>query len=252
MKLLPIYPIQHPQILPFFVMSCLLLIGACSEDRQSVEDFYFPVEKLKSPKVYEYRSLGNDSLAPQYWYYRTIETDTMLYFTGQSYNQDFIPEQFSREMILEDGVVSEDIRLYHTDSTGHQLPVEVELLAGNVFPFFIKDSSIVYLYKIKWYESKEPPVYYEVIKNRRYLGETSYTYKGKNIPCIQFQVREMVDYYNEGHLENEIQGIELYAEGIGLVYYKKMISEGLSLEYGLHDTYEMEELEEKFREMLAK
>ncbi len=230
----------------------LLLLGACSKDRQSVKDFYFPVEKLKSPKVYEYRSIGNDSLAPQYWYYRTIETDSMLYLTGQSYNQDFIPEQFSREMILDDGVVLGDTRLYQTDSTGYQSPVAVEVLAGNVFPFSVKDSTIVYLYKIKWYESKEPPIYYEIIKNRRYSGETTYTYKGKSIPCIQFQVRELVDQYNEGHLENEIQGIELYAKGIGLVYYKKIISEELSLEYELHDTYEMEQLEEKFREMLAK
>ncbi len=231
-------------VLPIIVI--LLVLSSCT-DRENIKAYYFPIDDLQKAKVYEYKSIGKDSLAPYYWFYRTIKTDTAQYFTGQFYNQDFIPEQFFREEIVENGSILDYYLLFETDSTGFQRQNRVEVLAANVFPFEIKDSSIVYLYKVKWSELDNPAANNTLIKNRRFVGYTEYNHKGKSIPAVEFLVDEAIDNYNEGHFEAEFKGKEIYGKNIGLVYFKKVISEGLVLEYKLTDIYDMKGLEQKFK-----
>ena len=60
-----------------------------------------------------------------------------------------------------------------------------------------------------------------------------------------------MDDFNDGHLEKNYQGKELYAKNLGLVYYKKEIDENFVLEYELRDTFSMTKLEEKFKTFLG-
>ena len=57
--------------------------------------------------------------------------------------------------------------------------------------------------------------------------------------------------FNDGHLEKEYQGKELYAKGLGLIYYKKEIDENFVLEYELRDTFSMTKFEEKFKQYIS-
>jgi len=208
------------------------------------------VETLQEPLVYEYRSLNNDSLGAQYWYFRTLKTDTATYFTANLYNESFEVEQFSVEEEVTNGMLQKDYFLYLTDTMGIQQRLAADIIYDNAFPFEVEDSSAVFLQKMTWTFSTTPLHTTTLIRNRRYIGEGEYSYKGKTYKTITFSLREVIDDFYEGHLETETSGIEIYAKGLGLVYYKKNIGDALVLEYELKNTYTMKKLETKFGKQL--
>lgn len=227
-----------------------IFISACTEeksDKKNIKAFYYPVEELKSPLVYEYRPVSNDTLGIQYFYLSTLETDTATYFTTNIYNQFFEVEQFSIEEVVSNGMMQKDYFLYISDSTGIQSRIPAEIEYGNTFPFEVKDSTGVFLQKMKWTFSEDPLYFTTLIRNRRYIGEQSYSYKNTEYDAVVFSLREIIDDFNNGHLETQTGGIEIYAKGLGLVYYKKNISKDLVLEYELVDRYTMEDLKSKFK-----
>lgn len=234
----------------FTLLMLFALLGCESkpENKQkNIEAFYFPVDSLISPLVYEYQSVNNDSLGSQYWYFRTIKTDTATYFTANLYNDFFEVEQFSIEEYVSNGMLQKEYLLYGVDSTGRQLQFPAEIEYANAFPFEVSDSSGIFLQKMKWIFNEEPLHTTTLIRNRRYIGDDYYTYNGQDKEAVIFRVREVIDDFNNGNLETETTGTEIYAKGLGLVYYKKQISEAFVLEYKLTDIYTMEELESKFR-----
>ena len=86
-----------------------------------------------------------------------------------------------------------------------------------------------------------------LIRNRRYRGKTSYIYKGTPFECVEFSLLELVEVYDpiDGNIEPEFRGRELYAKGLGLVYYEKEIDANNKIAYELVDIYGMEELVKK-------
>lgn len=237
-------------ILTACFVSLSILCSSCTEDGEdgklNIEAYYYPVDKLTEPLVYEYRPVNNDTLGLQYWYFRTMKTDTATYFTSNIYNQFFEVEQFSIEELVSNGMLQKEYFLYTFDTTGTQVRHPAEIVFNNAFPFEVKDSSGVFLQEMKWTFSKEPLHTTTLVRNRRYTGKTEYTYKGINYDAVVFSVLEAVDDFYDGHLETKTSGVEIYAKGIGLVYQKKNISETLVLEYELSNTYSMEVLEQKF------
>jgi hypothetical protein len=221
------------------------------EVKKNIRDYYYPLEALKQPKVYEYQAINNDSLGAEYWYFKTHETDTATYFTGNNFNRNFEVGQFSSEKVVKNGTIQKDYVLFTYDSLGQQFQIPAEIEYGNTFPFEVKDSNSIFLQKLKWTFSENPPITTTLIRNRRYKGEAQYTYKGKIYDCVEFQLKELIDDFNNGHFEKEYEGKELYAKGLGLVYYKKVIDD-LILEYKLVDVYPMETLEQKFKASLNK
>jgi hypothetical protein len=230
------------------VFICIVLSSCTGEknNKKNIKAFYYPVPTLTEPLVYEYRPVNNDTLGVEYYYFRTIKTDTATYFTTNIYNQFFEVEQFSVEEAVSNGMLQKDYFLYLTDTTGRKTRIPAEIEYDNAFPFEVEDSSGVFLQKMKWVFSTEPLYSTTLIRNRRYIGEQKYQYKGVVYDAVKFSLREVIDDFNDGHLETQTSGLEVYAKDIGLVYYKKNISKNLTLEYELVDQYTMAELEKKF------
>ena len=227
-------------LIPFF-------FAGCQQDRQrDIRDYYFPLKSLSEGMVYEYEAVYPDSLAPYYWYYRSVPTDQQIFLTGTYYEVDLIPRQLTREEMVNNGMLLEDLSLYHTDSLGKQQPYPVKIVAGNTFPFYVSLTGGIFLYRVEWQEPSDPSTTTTLIKNRRYLGDTTFVYKNQHYDCVAFEVRELVEVENEGVLEQQFDGVEFYAKGIGLVYVKKQVTEELSFAYALADRYPMDTLEQKF------
>ena len=227
-----------------FFMGCQL-----DDSKKNIREYYYPIEALVEPMVYEYQAINNDTIGEEYWYFKTHITDTAVYFTGNNLNKNFEVGQFSSEEIVENGSVQRDYVLFSYDTLGQQFEVPAEIEYGNIFPFEMVDSNSVFLQKMTWTFSENPLMTTTLIRNRRYIGETKYTYQGEVYECVEFELKELVDDFNNGHFEKEYEGTELYAKGIGLVYYKKSI-DNIVLEYGLKDIYPMEKLEQKFKASL--
>ena len=129
---------------------------------------------------------------------------------------------------------------------------KIEILAGNVFPFKVSEGGGIFLYKTSFSLPDQPDVTTTLIKNRRYVGDTSYMFKDKKRACIAFEVKELVEIDDQkaGGIEPQWEGKEIYAENIGLIFYEKKLGNS-PLAYALYDRYPMTVLEEKFKQMMS-
>lgn len=233
------------------IVSLSVFLAACQSGNgyQDIRNYYFPLKTLESGLVYEYEPVGNTPTSNIYWYYRSIIQNGEVNLTGTYYENDLIPLQLNNEQMTEAGMVLKDLYLYETDSTntGKQLQIPVEIIQDDVFPFSVKKDGGIFLYHIKWSTPSDPGATMELIKNRRYLRDTTIVFQDKKYDALLFELKELVAYDKEGVLEQQYAGEEIYAKGLGLVYYSKQVTEALHLQYRLKERYPMERLEEKFR-----
>lgn len=229
----------------------VLSLQACQsgDGYRDIRNYYFPLKSLESGLVYEYEPLGISPNGTAYWYYRSLIDGDEVNLTGTYYEQELIPQQLSNERMTGAGMVLQDLFLYENDSSDAevQIQIPVEVIEDDVFPFRVKENGGIFLYHIRWQPPQDSGATIELIKNRRYLGDTSIIFQDKKYDAIILGLKELAAYDKEGVLEQEYSGREVYAKGLGLYYYSKRISEDLHLRYQLKDRYPMERLEEKFR-----
>ncbi len=233
----------------FILLLSLSILYHCQSGNKTknIRSYYYPIADFMDGKVYEYKAV-NDSLAPFYWYFRTTISrgDTIL--TSEYFDHNFTVQQLTNEEIVKNGIILNDFYLYETDSlTGQQKQNRVRVEVDNVYPFEVTDSTGLFLYKVFWRDYHQPNQKYRLIKNRHYMGEDTYTYKGQKLACVRFFIRELLEIEEVGFQEVAYNSIEYYAKNIGLVYFRKEIEGNVVQEYELADIYDMTELEEKFR-----
>jgi len=232
----------------------LTFLTACTNDgERNIKAYYYPLEKmLNQGIVYEYEGLHADSVAPYFWYYQTVQLpDSPMVLVGTYYDANFQQRQLVREEVVGNGMLLQDMRLFLTDKSGRQEQVVAEILAPNVFPFEVSDSSGIFLYKVQWDDPFQPNSTTTLIRNRRYLGDTSYVFQGQSLPAVRLGVREIVENEQDGFLEIELEGEEWYAQNLGLVYTnREAVENPFRQEYALRDTFDMKRLENRFREQL--
>ena len=237
---------SYIRIVFFFVLLGNLV--QCTNGKRNIKAFYYPVEDLEEGKVYIYTPVNNASLPTEVWLYKSIKTDTAWYFTGQNYDEQFNVRQSFREELVSNGVLLQKYSIYRQDTLNNLIQVPLEILHGASFPFEVSDSTGIFLYSVRIPNPFDPKEMTTLTRNRRYIGDASYSYKGKDYPCVRFKIKEEVDHHLEGqgHLSPIYDWTELYAEGIGLVYYKKHISDSYILAYKLEDIISVKDFEARF------
>lgn len=218
---------------------------------RDIRDYYFPLKELTEGLVYEYQPVGSDSLGTVYWYYRSFLQENGIFLTGTYYEYELIPLQLVREEIVSNGVLLDDLFIYYPDSTGRQQRLDVDIEVGNVFPFVVSDSSGILLYKVHLQFPGQEEHMTTLIKNRRYVGDTTFVYQQRTYDAVRFEVKELIEDHSatEGSVEPQFQGEEIYARGLGLVYYEKQLGPQ-KLAYQLADRYLMEQLEQTAAERM--
>ena len=219
------------------------LFTGCNE--KPMESYYFPLEELREGLVYEYKSAGDPRDPPFYWLFRTEEKDGATFLTGTYYDLYFNPFQFVREERVSNGMLLTEYYLYENDTTGRQVQIPAEIEGGNVFSFGPPNPGTVLFSKVRFPSVVNPTTVTSLIKNRQYLRDTTYVFRDSTYEAALFYVRELIDVEDEGHVEQEFDGTEIYAKGLGLVYFKKNITTGFVTEYRLEDRYPMEDFEGK-------
>lgn len=228
-----------------FISIIILGIIACEiNDKKNIRDFYFPLESLKEGKIYEFQSVHQDSLPPFYWHFQTIEENKGVFFISRYYDYNLNLQQYGKEEVVSNGTLLSDFFLYDKDTLGQIAQISVDIEVANVFPFQVTDSTGVFLFKINWTSPSQPDFKTRLIRNRRYIGKDTYLYNGTIYKSITMGIKELVETELDGFQEIEYTGKEIYAKGIGLVYFKKEIGSGLSLEYELKNIYDLVDFEE--------
>jgi hypothetical protein len=160
-----------------------------------------------------------------------------------------VPLQHVQEEVVQNGLLLKDLYIYDLpDATNgyKQQRTEVKIVAGNSFPFVVKDRFGIFLYHIKWKSNDNDSTTYSVIKNRIFMGDTTFYLNKQEIPAIIFRVKEKIEVENEGVTGQLFEGMEIYAKGIGLVYYEKKVSKEAIMAYRFVRGTNMEELEKKW------
>lgn len=229
----------------------LVVLAACGNGgKRNISAFYFPMDDLLGGKVYEYQSLGEGKPYSEYWYFRSSRTDTGTFLTGVYYDSNFQIGQIVREKIVRNGSLARNLLLYEPDFKAEKLvKVEANIEAPNVFPFEVSDSGGVFLFKLHYRPPSDSTAKIYLIRNRRFAGDApEFSFRGKSHAAVRFTIREIVGQESEGAAEAEAFGEERYAEGLGLVYFRKEYGKGAARtlrEFKLVDTYPMEILEQK-------
>lgn len=233
----------------FFILLLASLTFCRNSATKDIRNYYFPLKELEEGLVYEYQPVYPDSLTPAYWFYRSFIGKEGIYLTGMYYEYELIPLQLVREELVRNGMLTQEVFLYERpDSSGKQDRIEVEVLQNNAFPFEVSDSSGIFLYKIAYEPPSDPGAKITLIKNRKYRSDTTFIYNEDPYDAVVFDVKELVEYDKEGVFEQQYNSTEIYAEGLGLVYYDKRVSNELSWAYRLAGRYPMEKLEEDFKQ----
>jgi hypothetical protein len=234
-----------------FLCACcisLLLLACQSDGRRNIRDYYFPAEPLYTGLVYEYNTQQNGQSGTDYWYYRMFERDSGLFLGVTYYDQQFVIRQIVREKLVDNGSLARDYFLYEPDTaSGQLLRVQGQIESPNLFPFSVKDSAGIFLFRLRYHAATDTSNINYVIRNRSFLGDgPAFELKGKKYPTIRFRLREVVGNEREGSWEAEGIGEEWYARDLGLVYSRKSFNKGqIVLESRLRDTYPMSTLEAK-------
>ncbi|MEL6358143.1 MAG: hypothetical protein AAFQ37_14560 [Bacteroidota bacterium] len=202
----------------YFLSLALCLFG-CSKQRD-IRGYYFPVRELTNGQVYAYDQLAGPDSLPIYWYALGVDVDTALFLTITTYDPNFSPATLVKEKITNGGVLTNEVRLYTTDSSGISHEAQADILAGNAFPFFIdRATRPAYVYSIRYQPEDSPNSTYTITYNRQFRKDTTLELMGKSLPALVFNLQGETDIYDpvNGSMTPRFNGYEIYARGIGLV-----------------------------------
>ena len=228
--------------LPLIIGS--ILLDSCGNGKIKLSDYYFPVEELIDGRVYIYNSV-TDSIPPSLWYYKSTNKGSDLLLESQSFDLNGNINQHAFEKKVNSGMLLQSNTIYLPDSTGQLKKISVEILQKNMFPFSVTDTNGIFIYNVKW--SVKPGTHNEVTRNRRFLGFEERSYKGKPVKCAKFELKELIEDYNEGYLEYKLNGVEYYGKNIGLIYYEKVVNNNLRIAYQLQDILTIDAFEKQYK-----
>jgi hypothetical protein len=225
------------------------ILAGCQDNQRKQENnisaFYFPFDDLEAGMVYEYRSINNPDLPPEYWYFQSESRAGIKYLKGTLYNDHGGVSQYNTVEFVQNGIVLRDLSLYLSNNDG--LPVEIVAMTteANVFPYEPVDTMTEYRFTTRY---TQPFDSVEIIltKLRSFGGFKPLSLFENEYACISFNLKETLETKQEGYSESTWAGIEYYAKNIGLVYYRKSIAVDFILEYGLYDRYSLKVLQAKF------
>ncbi len=231
----------------FFLLAGLLFFSACGDGRKDIRDYYFPFRQLTDGLVYEYTLVGEQNVVPDYWYYRSFLSDTAQYLTATYYDENLLPAQLSRQELVSNGVLAVDLKLYTPDTLGKHNTTQADIVAGAVYPFRVKKDEGLVLYKAT-YQLPDDNGPTTLVLNRQYAGDTTFLFQDITYPAVHFRLTGVAEIEDDkaGGIEPRFSGEEIYAKGIGLVYYSRIFN-NITIAYTLHDRYGMEKLEARFQ-----
>lgn len=221
----------------------LFLLQSCTQRGIDTESYYFPIDSLTRGKIYEFVASG-DSLPSLYWYYSKVKKRDTTFLAAQLLDQNFNVQQFMLERRVKSGMVLKNGFIYSKDSSGQSFQIPITINQSSTFPFHVKDSTQLFINEVQW---ADPTMGETVItKNRSFVRRSTINFMSKQIPTIEFSVKEAIEMRNNGSLEYKSVGMERYAQGIGLVYFEKNINETIKFSYSLAAIYTIDELKSKF------
>ena len=216
------------------IVMCLGLINmGCRSVEQPPGDYaayYLPIASIPPEGItYSYKNQADPEAAPEVWKHIRKGNDRVESINFGTSGQ-MVQRQLDR--VVDNGVMTDSLFLYSYDSTGRHQMVNVKIISPHRFPFQPGDSTKVWLTHLDWYQPTDS-LHVTLQRRRSFAGDTVWMKDQKSIPAVRFKVADTFETEKDGWTSSAWSGEEIYAKGIGLVYYKRKISEELILEFQL-------------------
>jgi hypothetical protein len=217
------------------VMLFGLFIWSCSPGKEEIKDlsaYFYPIDDFPTAGLTYVYANKLDTLAnPEIWLFKKTapgRMESINYGPGGS----FVQRQYDR--FVSNGVLTDSLVLYASDSIERPLRIPVKVISPNRFPFDAVDSSKVWLTQLEWYQPGDS-LRIVLQRRRRYMGHVEWMDHGKPVPAVRFRTEDTFETESEGWTSSAWTGEEIYALHKGLVYYKRKISNELTLEFELQE-----------------
>ncbi len=214
-----------------FVMCFSLFFFSCSDkglEESGLSGYYLPFQSFPPEGMtYVYRSkldTGNVEL----WKHIPTSTTTVTSINYDN-NQTVVQKQY--EKITGQGVFVDSLRLFFPE-IGRVVDIPVKVISPNKLPFDLADSTKTWVTHLDWHQPGDS-LHVVLERGRRFAGDTTWTFDGKKLPAIIFKLTDKFETEQVGWTSSEWEGKEIYAKGIGLVYYLRQISPRMRLEFEL-------------------
>ncbi len=216
------------------IVMCLGIINTSCRQLDSLPTdysaYYLPVDAFpEEGMTYTYRNLADSTAGPEIW--RHVNLGKGL-IESVNYGPDSQIVQRQYDRIVPNGVMTDSLLLFYQDTDGVRKPIRVKILSPHRLPFQPGDSTKVWLTHLEWNQPLDS-LHIVLQRRRRFAGDTSWEMNGKSIPAIRFRTEDTFETERDGWTSSTWSGEEIYALGIGLVYYRRKISDQLSLEFSL-------------------
>jgi len=220
-----------------FIMSC----GQPEGKTENISAYYFPLDAIPpGGMVYTYRNVKDPEGKPEIWRHvrkgdGILEsTNFNLIYDFDSDNQvpDTVMIQRQYDRMASNGVITDSLVLFAKDSTGLVRQIPVHIKSANRFPYSPVDSSNIWLTQMEWWQP-EDSLHVTLQRRRRFMGHTTWNQKGQTYPAIRFRTDDTFETERDGWTISSWTGEEIYAQHIGLVYYKRNVSPELHVEFEL-------------------
>ena len=230
---------QIVMCLGIFIIGC----GKPQSNEQDISNYYIPLDSLANgDMVYTYRNVKDPEGKPEIWRHVRLG-DGLLESTNFNLLYDFdsgdpVPDtilvQRQYDRMAGNGVITDSLILFSTDSTGTVRQFPVHIISPNRFPFVPVDSTNIWLTQLEWWQP-EDSLHVVLQRRRRFMGHTTWHHKGQSYPAVRFKTDDTFETERDGWSVTSWTGEEIYALNIGLVYYKRNISPELKVEFELED-----------------
>lgn len=215
-----------------FVMCFLIILPSCKEnalDAGDISSYYLPWQSFPPEGMtYRYKSLVDTTLEEEVWDHISTP-EGHITSINYDYQQQVVQKQY--EHILAGRVVIDSLFLYYPiDSVFEHVQVKVH--TGDRFPFNVTDTTQSWLTHLEWWQPGDS-LHIVLQRRRTFIGDTIWMFENKPISVVRFKTHDKFETESVGWTESEWYGEEVYAKDIGLVYYRRNISEQMKIEFAL-------------------
>lgn len=204
------------------------------EKKIRTKEYYFPLERMEGGMMFVYKY--NNANAEFIWHLETQKQKDSLYLKVLILREDNTIEQKITEQIYPSGSKVIDYKIMEIDSNGNEGIAYLDIQSGHSFPFEVEKDGGVYIFQLKWFFPSDPELKYTLVRNRRYVGDTTFLFKGVEVPAIILNVKELLETEQEGRQTFEYEKIEVYAKGLGLATSKMIYDDTVRTAFSLVDT----------------
>ena len=232
----------------YLILGLFIVIGlkSCQKDdaEQNLASYYYPELQNGESLIMEYLSPTNDSLPAEYWLIKRSDEQGMKKYISDNYDGRFKKQQRIIETVGSDKISLQEYLIFEEFGD----PIHVNIEQGDSFLTNESDTAQTWGIKIGWDIPNEDGNAVSVSKKKSFVQFDQINFEDNKYKAMLVEVFEHIEHFveDDGYLEPQYPGLEVYAYGLGLVYSEKRLSEDVRISYHLNKCYGLEEFENKF------